>query len=360
MLGRKNHHFVGQRTTDLFKNEYSWTAQHTKQTYGAPSVFSLRIEALFLFVMSGLFVAGTPAQSNPESTRLLFTGDILLSRQVASELERSKASPWARFAELFHSAQWVSGNLEGALGRPSECQKPATLCFAIPESAAPLLKKAGFTGVTLENNHAADLGDAGRERTRKLVEEASLTAVDFENSPQIVRVGNLRFAVLSISLIPAVDKRVQEIPSPEVSEKLRVAREQADVVIVSIHWGTEYQRLVDSTQRTKARWLIQQGADLIVGHHPHVVQLPECLDGHPVFFSLGNHLFDQTYPPTKDGLIADCLLGRGRLTCQGIRTHTENWTTIPRHEGADPATRAALATCTVSIRKRIDREMDKD
>jgi len=302
--------------------------------------------------VTGLLAASNPAQSKPESTRLLFTGDILLSRRVASELERSKASPWARFAELFDSAQWVSGNLEGAFGRPSECQKPAPLCFAIPESAAPLLKKAGFTGITLENNHAADLGESGRERTRKLVEAASLTAVDFENSPQIARVGTVRLAVLSISLIPAADKRVQEIPSLEVSEKLRVAREQGDVVIVSIHWGTEYQRLVDPTQRTQARWLIQRGADLIVGHHPHVVEPPECVDGHPVFFSLGNHLFDQTYPPTKEGLIADCLLSGGRLTCHGIRTHTETWTTIPRSVGTDPVTRAALATCTVPIRKK--------
>lgn len=170
----------------------------------------------------------------------------------------------------------------------------------------------------------------------------------------------LQFVPELLTLVPAADKHVQEIPSMGVSEKLRLARKQADLVVVSIHWGTEYQRLVDLTQRAQARWLIQQGADLIVGHHPHVVQSPECVEGHPVFFSLGNHLFDQTYPPTKEGLIADCLLSSGRLTCQGIRTHTENWTTIPRQAGTDPATRAALAPCTVLIRSTISRDVDKD
>ncbi len=321
-------------------------------------MFSLRFRAIFLIAVIAICAAGTPAQTKSESTRLLFTGDILLSRHVISELERRKVSPWAHFAELFQSAQWVSGNLEGALGQASECQKPTQLCFAIPETTGPLLKNAGFTGVTLENNHAADLGNVGRERTRSLLKEASLTTVDFENSPHIVRIRGTRLALLSITLIPAADKRVQEIPSPEVSEKLRMAREQANLVIVSIHWGSEYQKLPHTTQRMQARWLIQNGADLIVGHHPHVVQPPECVDGHPVFFSLGNHLFDQTYPPTKEGLIADCLLRGGHVRCQGIRTHTENWTTIPRPIGVDPATRAALAACTLALRKPIAKHAD--
>ena len=75
------------------------------------SVFPFRIKALLLLVVILFCAIGNPAQTEPKPTRLLFTGDILLSRRVASELERSKVSPWARFAELFQSAQWVSGNL---------------------------------------------------------------------------------------------------------------------------------------------------------------------------------------------------------------------------------------------------------
>jgi poly-gamma-glutamate capsule biosynthesis protein CapA/YwtB (metallophosphatase superfamily) len=299
-----------------------------------------------------LCAMSTSAQTPSKPVRLLFTGDILLSRRVLTELQQRRVSPWAHFADLFSSAQWVSGNLEGAIGVPSECQKPAPLCFAIPENAVQLLKSGRFTGITLENNHAGDLGSAGRERTRRVLEEASLSAVDFENSPTIVRVGDTTLALLSISLIPAADKRAQEMPSAVMADKLRLARQQADLVVVSIHWGTEYQGLPSDAQRTQARWLIQQGVDLIVGHHPHVVQAAECVNGHPVFFSLGNHLFDQTYPPTKDGLIADCKLGRGVLICRGIPTHTENWTTIPSPMNADPAEYPALSKCAVKLKKQ--------
>jgi Bacterial capsule synthesis protein PGA_cap len=337
--------------------ELDWAGHQARE---ARFVFSLPFKPILLLAVIAFFSVGTLAQTQPKPARLLFTGDILLSRHVISELERRKVSPWARFTDLFQSAQWVSGNLEGALGQASECQKPAPLCFAISENAPALLKNAGFTGVTLENNHAADLGSVGRNRTRSLLDEAQLTSVDFENSPHTLQIGGTRLALLSISLIPATDKRVQEIPSTQVAEKLRLARERADLVVVSIHWGTEYQKLPEAIQRTQAHWLIQQGADLIVGHHPHVVEPPECVDGHPVFFSLGNHLFDQTYPPTKEGLIADCRLSGGRLTCQAIRTYTEDWTTIPRPAGVDPATRAALAACILPIRKRIKRDADKD
>jgi poly-gamma-glutamate capsule biosynthesis protein CapA/YwtB (metallophosphatase superfamily) len=286
------------------------------------------------------------ARTQPHSVRLLFTGDILLSRHVASELEHRRVSPWARFTDLFHNAQWVSGNLEGAFGSPADCIESARVCFASPDSAVEFLRTAGFHGLTLENNHAGDLGSAGREHTRNLLEQESMVPVDFENSPHFARVGDATFALISVTLIPAADGRLQQIPSPEISEKLRAARKAADLVVVSIHWGVEYQKLPDAGQRAQAHWLIQQGADLIVGHHPHVVQPPACVDGHPVFFSLGNHVFDQTYPPTKGGLIADCQLKGGRLSCQGIRTQTPRGTSFPALEGVDKSVDSALSVCT--------------
>jgi Bacterial capsule synthesis protein PGA_cap len=311
----------------------------------------IRFKLILLTAAFGAIVVCIRAQ--PHSARLLFTGDILLSRYVGSELEHRRVSPWARFTDLFHNAQWVSGNLEGAFGSPSDCLESARPCFASPDSLVEFLKLAGFHGMTLENNHAGDLGSAGREHTRNLLTQESLVPVDFENSPQFARVGDARIALISVTLIPAADGRVQRIPSPEISQKLRTARETADLVVVSIHWGVEYQGLPGAGQPAQARWLIQQGADLIVGHHPHVVQPSECIDGHPVFFSLGNHVFDQTYPPTKEGLIADCRLNRGRLSCQGIRTHTAQGTSIPTLVGVDMSAYSALAVCTPEMKRPL-------
>jgi poly-gamma-glutamate synthesis protein (capsule biosynthesis protein) len=306
-------------------------------------VLAIRLNALLLFLTIGIFAASVRTQ--PRGTRLLFTGDILLSRHVAEELQRRRVSPWAQFAHLFGDSQWVSGNLEGALGAPSACIESARPCFATPDSAVKLFK--------LENNHAGDLGNVGRERTRKLLQQESLAAIDFENSPFFAQAGDEKIALVSVTLIPAADGRVQKIPSDEISEKLQKARQLADLVVVSIHWGHEYQKLVDATLREQAHWLIRQGADLIVGHHPHVVQASECVEGHPVFFSLGNHLFDQTYPPTKEGMIADCRLTGGRLSCQEIRTHTARGTSFPTLGDTHEKTNSLLAACAPKTKRPL-------
>ncbi|HEY6305224.1 MAG TPA: CapA family protein [Candidatus Angelobacter sp.] len=96
--------------------------------------------------------------------------------------------------------------------------------------------------------------------------------------------------------------------------------------------------------------MVEEGADLILGHHPHVIQRPECVSGRPVFFSLGNHVFDQANPKTKEGMIADCRIYAGRLRCQEIRTHTGPGTAIPVLAEPDGKSNAALATCTPKVR----------
>lgn len=285
-----------------------------------------------------------------DTVRLLFTGDILLSREVEVELQHGKVSPWRNFTDLFRDADWVGGNFEGALGTKSRCVAKMGPCFATSESAVQLLKQAGFHGVTIENNHAGDLGRAGREYTRTLFQQAGLLALDFDNSPQFLRFDQTKLAFLAITTIPAADGRVQQVPSEEVAEKLRLARQKANVVVVSIHWGTEFLRIPESSQRTQARWLVEHGADLVVGHHPHVIQSPECVEGKPIFFSLGNHVFDEVYPTTKEGLIADCRLQNERLHCQGIRTHTERGTSIPTLLARDRTVDAALGGCAPKVR----------
>ena len=314
-------------------------------------MIAIRLNALLVLLTASIYAASVRTQ--PRGTRLVFTGDILVSRHVAEELQHRRISPWTPFARLFNDSEWVSGNLEGALGSPSACIESARPCFATPDTAAQLLKLAWFRGLTLENNHAGDLGSAGRERTRKLLREESLAAIDFENSPFVAEAGDAKIALISITLIPAADGRVQKIPSDEISEKLWKARQLADLVVVSIHWGHEYQKLVDAAQRAQAHWLIQKGADLIVGHHPHVVQPSECVEGHPVFFSLGNHVFDQTYPPTKEGLIADCRLTSGRLSCQELRTHTARGTSFPTLGDTHEKPNSLLAACTPKTKRPL-------
>ena len=306
-------------------------------------------KSTLLILALAMLSTAAAAQQTPDEMRFLFTGDIMMSRQVKSEMQQRKHSPWTDFSELFHSVDFVGGNFEGTIGNQTACPEENKLCFAAPESSTQLIQAAGFSLVTVENNHSGDLGKTGRNGTRAAFQNRSMLALDFAGSPQFLRIGNVTVGMVAITMIKAADGEVQEIPSVAVAQKLRLARQLANLVIVSIHWGNELQDWPTATQEQQARWLVEHGADVIVGHHPHVIQSPQCVEGKPVFFSLGNHLFDQKYAETKDGLIADCHVHNRQLSCGGLHTHTDPATSYPTLVGRDIAGDQALRGCTSQI-----------
>lgn len=295
-----------------------------------------------------LMAAGAALARTRPRARLLFAGDVMLSRQVRLERERTGREPWDSLAPLLASADWAGANLEGAVGPDSSCAAAdPSLCFAMDEDAPARLAAAGFDAVSVENNHAADLGGAGRARTLRALARAGVLGADFEGSPRFVRVGDVTVAIVAVTLVPGSDGRVQAIPSLAVAQRLRLARSLANVVVASVHWGTELQDWPNAAQRMAAEWLVDHGADVVVGHHPHVVQQPECVHGRPVFFSLGNHVFDQRYPQTKEGLVADCEVGGRHVRCGGVRTRAMRGSAVPVVAGRLPE--AALAGCAAPV-----------
>jgi poly-gamma-glutamate synthesis protein (capsule biosynthesis protein) len=288
---------------------------------------------------------------SPKEIRLLFTGDVLLSRQVAAEISQKRQSPWTKLGDLFHSADWVGGNLEGAVGSSADCREATerSPCFAIDPSLLPLARSAGFTALGNENNHAGDLGTIGRESTRRALAAAEILPLTFEASPAFLRFGELTIAVVSVTTVPDRDGNPTELPSVALEQKLRLAGALANLVVVSIHWGSELIDWPTAQQRQQAAWLIARGADVIFGNHPHVVEPPECVAGKPVFFSLGNHVFDQKYPATKEGMIADCRLHDGSFSCAALRTHTPSGSSFPEAAHPDPGAGQALSACPVQL-----------
>ena len=266
-----------------------------------------------------------------EEIRLLFTGDILLSRNVRKEYQKKETFPWEDMQALFSQVDFVIGNLEGAIGEIDNLTSADnSLLFDIKEGDVNMLREAGFDGITVENNHIFDLGEDGKRNTIESLRKNGLAVIHSHNSPQFFTVKNRVISVIAINTICNKDYPVSNIPSVEVMQQLRLAKTLSNVVIVSIHWGNE---LVDwnvRQQRDIAEWLIENGADIIIGSHPHVIQQPEIIKGKPVFFSLGNHLFDQKYEATKEGLIADIRIKRGKIYCYGILTHVTEGSFYPK------------------------------
>lgn len=281
------------------------------------------------------FIVCQDGNAQDREIRLLFVGDILLSRNVAVEMERRETSPWTHLTPLFGQADFVAGNLEGAVGTPGDCLPTQTNspCFSISENYIQFLAAAGFKALSVENNHSNDLGEHGRSATTRALEIHGLVPLDYESSPRFFRFNDVIVSMLAINFIPGRDGYHPEIPFVGLRQKLRLARNLSNLVVVSVHWGSELLEWPNAKQRRTAEWLIRHGADLLIGHHPHVVQPPEMISGKPVFFSLGNHLFDQKYPATKEGFIADCRITGGTLRCEGTVTHTAKGSFYPETAG---------------------------
>lgn len=289
-----------------------------------------KIFCIFLLWIEILFCTNLMAQA---SYRLLFTGDIMLAREVNTEIIKKEplmTSPWNNIKPFFSKADWIMGNLEGTVGNVELCHSTKfSPCFVMSPNRMTLIKQAGFNALGVENNHSADLGDAGKIAGRDALIQNHITPLSYNNSPQFLRIGHYIVAMIALSNVVGRDGNKVSIPSNDLLQKLQLAKALSNWVIVYIHWGSELMDWPSAQQRKQAQWLIEHGADAIVGHHPHVVQNPQCVSGKPVFFSLGNHVFDQKYPETKQGLIAECFIDHDQLQCHGVKTQTPEGSFFP-------------------------------
>ncbi|HEX8703069.1 MAG TPA: CapA family protein [Myxococcaceae bacterium] len=299
-----------------------------------------------LWVLS-LWGASSPAWA--AESRLLFVGDIL-TEQGTKEIPED-----SRWLAAARSAQLVVGNLEGTLGESPACSRQTATespCFAMPERTAGLLSRAGFTAVGLENNHAFDLGPEVRESTARLLAAEGLVPLRYESSPTFLRAGDVTVGLVSLSRIARGKGQARELPSLELAQKLRLARQLSNLVVVYVHWGEELFDWPHPTQQQEARWLVEQGADLIIGHHPHVVQPPECVKGRPVFYSVGNFRMRSRFPAGRAGLAADCRVVGRSMRCGALATDFSFGSSWP-DAVESPETAEQLKGCEVPLRETV-------
>jgi poly-gamma-glutamate capsule biosynthesis protein CapA/YwtB (metallophosphatase superfamily) len=239
---------------------------------------------------------------------LILVGDVMLGRGVAQALD----GDWeAAFAGVH---PWLGGQGEARSVVLANLESPLTALPQVrvgydlraPPEAVAALRVAGIDAVSLANNHALDAGEAGLRETASTLRGAGIvpwmaaTPAAMAQAPEVI---GLAF---DDSVIPL------DIEAARAAVAERAA--QADVVVVSIHWGAEYQATPSARQQAIASALSQAGASVIAGHGPHVLQPIEWVGETLVAYSLGNFLFDQPYPlDCRWGAILRVTLEDGRI-----------------------------------------------
>lgn len=228
----------------------------------------------------------------PQLLQVTFLGDIMLGRGVYKASTRVKNwEPFRELAPLINNTDILAANLESPLTIAPVVTGGYALCA--PPSQVEVLRQASFDLVTFVNNHTLDCGESGRAQTLLTLKAFDLRVVDQIPDVEYITSHGHRLAFL------ALDDVTRPLDLSPVAPIIQLAKEQSDMVIVSIHWGNEYQAAPSTRQHTLAATLARAGADVIIGHHPHVIQPMEVIDRGKdrtptlVFYSLGNALFDQ-------------------------------------------------------------------
>ena len=298
--------------------------------------------------MAALILTGTagPPERAPAVT-LVAVGDIQLGRGVGRAIARSGPDyPFEHVAPLVRQADLAIFNLECAIsedGIPIEKR----YSFKAAPIAAAGLARAGFDVAILANNHSVDCGRRVLPETLSVLRSHNISPVGAGRSaaeaaaPLIVERSGLRIAVLARTFVlPDGVIYREDVPTiavydpDRIEQDVRAAARQADIVVVSLHWGIEYARQPQESQRRiaraagridmsasapnkfKRRLVEEVGADLVIGHHTHTPQPIERYRNGLIAYSLGNFVFDSHAEGGRRGLLLQCRVG-----ADGVEDH---------------------------------------
>lgn len=251
-------------------------------------------------------------------------GDMMLGRSIMNKGSKNDYSGmFSGVSSLWQDSDYVSGNLECVLlDNPSDYEKNDKEIHINAETkTADVLKESGFTLINLANNHLADFCADGVVNTIDKLEQTGLDYVGAGKNIteagkyNIQEVNGIKIATVSVSdIIPknfsatAGKAGILSTNTMRYYQAVREAAEEADLVIANIHWGVEYG--FDQTERQEqlGRNLINFGADIVIGSHPHVLQPIEKYNDGIIFYSMGNFVFDQGWSRTKDSIVLNYYL----------------------------------------------------
>jgi poly-gamma-glutamate synthesis protein (capsule biosynthesis protein) len=299
-------------------------------------------------------------------TTLLFTGVIVPARCVQAAIDANDGNAdyiFDNVRDLIQSADVSIGTFNATMSDyPPHTGCVFTYVLVGGSSNADALQRAGFDVMSVATNHIkncgiGDCGDRAFFDTLDNLRRVGITPVGAGNDlaeamqPVVVTVNGVRFGIVSLGMVEPLVFASADTPGIAVLTEANLrqaiadARAVSDVVIAMPHWGPEDSPDPNSYQLDFARIAVEAGADLVVGNHTHVVQATQEIDGVPVFYGLGNFVFDQTWDLAhQQGVIL-------RITYEG--TQLVGYELIPTHVDGDGTVHIADEAEATDVLQRI-------
>ena len=324
--------------------------------------------------------AGSPTPEPPDEFTLVATGDVLVHQDRALTAGARQADGSYDFTDVFagvapviEAADLAICHMETPVAPPGGPYRGYP-SFAVQPEVVDALAGAGYDACSTASNHSLDDGFDGLVRTRDALEDAGIavtgtyrTAEEVQR-PTVVDVGGVQvghvagtFSTNGVPLPAGREWSVDLVAVPDVERMLTAARQAraagAEVVVASLHCCLEYQHRPTDAQVAAARALLASpDVDLVLGHHAHVVQPFEQVDGEWIAYGLGNHLAEHATRgyPTEDSVIARFTFTRGTdggfavTAAEAVPVRIDLGTDAVRLLPADPATTARVTEVLLS------------
>ncbi len=309
------------------------------------------MRSFLLFLLAAAIAAApasaAPAAPAPEDQELTIAavGDIMLGHRAYPWLEKEGPDyPFLHVLPVLRQAQVVIGNLEAPVSTRGAAVPDKKFTLRAGPLAVEALKAAGITVVSLANNHILDFGPAALQDTLEVLAANGIVysgaGMDLADAraPAILKAHGRTIAFLSYSLTFPVEfyaSRGRPGTAPgyrdHVRKDIEAARKRADLVVVSFHWGAELMTTAKDYQVELGRQAIDWGADLVLGHHPHVLQELEVRRGRLIAYSLGNFVFGSESDRTNTSIILLCTFrGKTLVRVEAVPLDVNNYRVVYR------------------------------
>lgn len=278
---------------------------------------------IYIFASDRHVSNSTAVNSSKSNVTLFFSGDVMLGRGVGNVLSGGQ-NVFHYVDPLILNSDGVVVNLEGPFTTSSENIKGS-----IPLKSNPFyvkaLKENNVIVACLANNHIMDYGETGMEDTINTLENNGINYIGAgENLNQSTKPVTLNIKGRKITVLNFMDNTTftefgsSDMPAATanssgyapadwniVKDRIDESKNTSDFTVVVFHYGNEYSSKSNSYQKNLSHKCIDEGADMVIGSHPHVVEEVESYKGKPIFYSLGNFVFDQSNPATHTALLVE-------------------------------------------------------
>ena len=239
--------------------------------------------------------------SSPVSLTLSVVGDCTLGTDETFDYDTSLNAYYENYGadyflqnvkDIFSADDLTIANFEGTLTDSDE-REDKTFAFKAPASYASILTGGSVEAVNTANNHSHDYGDQSFDDTLAALDDAGIVHFGYDETA-VMDVKGIKVGLVGIYELYDHLEREQQLKD----NIAKVKADGAQLIVVIFHWGNETETVPDSNQTTLGRIAIDEGADLVCGHHPHVLQGIETYKGKNIVYSLGNFCFGGNSSPS--------------------------------------------------------------